>query len=985
MQSVILLCLLGASGGVAARSADGAQGAAFETAARVDFGDVHKLAAAAVRGAALDGPRSIKVFPCYVTGDEKSDVHTVRASSTDHFAGVDMDACAVPRKDDVVNICRPLEAVGSSEAGCDDALEVIEGDIRDALAFNKEYFPETIENTSRYDHSGACADMEEILVLRRRGQRRVRLCCVPRGCRRLLHDLRQSSKEPREDEALRTPSETMCPLNRKFTAAVVVCLSLESEFAERTGASQLVYTYAGPAAVGAAVGAAVACLYYNRAAIWTYCCPAPQPADPASLLQSLADDVDTPPPISQDFDEPDETPPDNQGVQAMLGAAARQEVAEGLVDIMGVNAAGATPGHAAGTPLQGGDHDAQTPPDTLTPPGDQGLGAILGAAAHIEGGAEELQGVLGDNAAGAPPSHAATPPRTSDRARTKPSKKKSSGATSGGLWTEAEDAALDQFLETNGTQWKANEAELKKRLPGRTLSACRNRWNDIKPDDATPSRPRPSTKPADVIARLSAAAQGAASDVTDRRAEFGDAPTPAQKGVLAALELVRQRVDTALDKYRWLRRKYGALQKAQTRRRSKATTISKATVTYEAARQAYSCAQKNMTNGQKDALALIDKHLLDVARNKAGPTPSTAKRKALDELETKAKKSREATDGANHSSREASLNEAAKDALAVRDAAYAAHQRSPSPRTRKALKDAQAAYDVALGKTPAGRQQGRAAKKHEDEVRAAAAIERTRPREILSKTAAEGDEAKAYALGEIRRGRRVYIGNSTAGNWEEEMKKVLRRPGFLLKKKRSGGVDPIQWSRLEMKSFSCGTSAVVANLAERHAQIAVRNERGAGDILSSKAGAGGIHCKHVEVVVYVFSIKVMRGDVSTSSPFVCGEHDLSDLQQAVVAAAKADPMPTRPVSGDVEFHLKKVGGEGVYHAFTRGSWCVRQWKPRPGSPYESEIVRLWPSVDQAEARAVKTTKTHVDYPNGYYEEVEEGEYTPGPMDTPGGL
>ena len=45
-----------------------------------------------------------------------------------------------------------------------------------------------------------------------------------------------------------------------------------------------------------------------------------------------------------------------------------------------------------------------------------------------------------------------------------------------------------------------------------------------------------------------------------------------------------------------------------------------------------------------------------------------------------------------------------------------------------------------------------------------------------------------------------------------------------------------------MKSFSCGTSAVVANLAERHAQIAVRNERGAGDILYSKAGAGGIHC-----------------------------------------------------------------------------------------------------------------------------------------------
>ena len=87
--------------------------------------------------------------------------------------------------------------------------------------------------------------------------------------------------------------------------------------------------------------------------------------------------------------------------------------------------------------------------------------------------------------------------------------------------------------------------------------------------------------------------------------------------------------------------------------------------------------------------------------------------------------------------------------------------------------------------------------------------------------------------------------------------------------------------------FSCETSAVLANLVERHAQIAVRNECGAEDILYSKAGAGGLHCKNVETVVYVFSIAPEAGDKRTPSPFECGTNDLTDLRQAVIAAAVA--------------------------------------------------------------------------------------------------
>ena len=152
---------------------------------------------------------------------------------------------------------------------------------------------------------------------------------------------------------------------------------------------------------------------------------------------------------------------------------------------------------------------------------------------------------------------------------------------------------------------------------------------------------------------------------------------------------------------------------------------------------------------------------------------------------------------------------------------------------------------------------------------------------------------------EIKNGRVVYIGNSTAGGYEAEIEMVLRRDYFLMKEK---GDAPVASSRLKIEAFSCETSAVLANLVERHAQIAVRNECGAEDILYGKAGAGGIHCKNVETVVYVFSIAPEAGDERTPSTFKCGTNDLSDLRRAVIAAAVSlTPMPTKKKRATLTF------------------------------------------------------------------------------------
>ena len=88
-------------------------------------------------------------------------------------------------------------------------------------------------------------------------------------------------------------------------------------------------------------------------------------------------------------------------------------------------------------------------------------------------------------------------------------------------------------------------------------------------------------------------------------------------------------------------------------------------------------------------------------------------------------------------------------------------------------------------------------------------------------------------------------------------------------------------------------------------------------------------------------------------------------------------MPTKKKRGDADVYLKKVDGNGVYHVFTRGPWCVRRWKPTPSSAFEFETTRLWPSpeVARAEAEEVFTKKTHANYKNGSYEKVGKADYT----------
>ena len=104
---------------------------------------------------------------------------------------------------------------------------------------------------------------------------------------------------------------------------------------------------------------------------------------------------------------------------------------------------------------------------------------------------------------------------------------------------------------------------------------------------------------------------------------------------------------------------------------------------------------------------------------------------------------------------------------------------------------------------------------------------------------------------------------------------------------------------------------------------------------------------------------------------------VTDLRRAVIAAAVSlKPMPTKKKRGDVDVYLKKVDGNAVYHVFTRGPWCVRQWKRTPSS-IEFETTRLWPSpeVARAEAEEVFAKKTGANYKRDRYEEVEKADYT----------
>ena len=66
----------------------------------------------------------------------------------------------------------------------------------------------------------------------------------------------------------------------------------------------------------------------------------------------------------------------------------------------------------------------------------------------------------------------------------------------------------------------------------------------------------------------------------------------------------------------------------------------------------------------------------------------------------------------------------------------------------------------------------------------------------------------------------------------------------------------------------------------------------------------------------------------------------------------------------------------MYHVFTRGPWCVRQWKPTPPSAKSSKRRGCGlAGVARAEAAEVFNKRTHANYKNGSYEKAEKADYT----------
>ena len=600
----------------------------------------------------------------------------------------------------------------------------------------------------------------------------------------------------------------------------------------------------------------------------------------------------------------------------------------------------------------GGEQRTQTPRDAQTSPTQQGaasVGDLLNAAERLVGGVEALLGLAppeNDAADDVPPGNDATetagePLRRSPRSAQTPRFASSEWNTTQRtkiIWSKEDETALQTFVEDYGTNWRANRNELELRLPGRAPHSCEARWSLLKPrppppppKPSPPPRPKPRPKPrprektGDV---LSTTIEGARSDLDRLRDEFGDEPSAAEEDVLAAQERFTTRAEAALERYSSLLAKRDTLSRLEQARRRSRPRISRAAADVKAARTAYNTSYMALDRERRGLEAELDEYDLVVAKEEAGDNPGRHARKTIAALEKKAQESR--------------------------------------------------------AKTNAGVLRVQRAKKHAAEVLAAAVIEDTPPEELLAKVAKTGDAVAAYALGKIRHGGRhgtvVYIGNSTERGCEAEIQAVLRRDNFLVKEK---GGSPVALSRLTIKTFPCGRSAVEANLVEHYSQIKVGNKCGAEDILYSCAGAGGIHCKNVKTVTYVFSFPLRADDEHTPSPFQCGKDDLTDLRQAVIAAAVSrTPMPTKKARGDVEFYLRKVDGDGVYRVLTRKSWCVRRWKRTPWSPFEFETTRLWPSpaVARAEAESVFAKKTDANYSRGRYEKVGEADYTDA-MDT----
>ena len=927
----------------------------------------------------------------------------------------------------------------SVEATCDGDVEGVEFEDSSlpGVADYYEFYCDTrIENTTRDDQYRTLADVDELPVLRRRCERRARPCCVPRGCRRKLHDFRQRRRALAEEDPNKKPSVTTDSLDderrayKAYLCAAVLC-GLPDELSDPTSP----VTCARAIAVGGICVATVTCYCYKE--------------ELRAWLQARQQARRSPPP-PQGFGhgDPEEsggeqaTQDESRGLTALADAARTDAGITALADAANLQRGGrvdAPPGDAGMPPPRTTESDAEAArtlqgPGDAAPRGNDATGTPGGGRADTPPGDADAAGALLGltDEARAPPGNGTdlrrsgrVPKRSFSGPEWDTSRKKAKAPP----WTREEETTLQEYVDKFGAIW-SNETELERRLPGRTPDTCTKHWSlMVQRGDATPVG-SPET-------RLNATIEAARKELVRRRQAFGGMLTPAREGVLEALDLVKERAEASLKHWRSVLVKRAKLgQRQRNWKFIHPRVMAEAAAAVETAEKAYRLSSYSLNRVLRDAEAVSDKYDLDYAKEVAGDNPSEPELAAIAALEKKAEESRAATKRAvearrlaaanqavatarasldaalaadercstratqeavqtaqaaydaafrkTDAGRESAAKEAAATALASLDAARAAHQQGPTDATRTALQEARAAYDEAFSKTHAGRKRLERAKKHQAEVLAAVAIEKTPPEELLSRVAEKGHEVAAYALEEIKNGRVVYIGNSTAGGYEAEIEMVLRRDSFLIKEQ---GDAPVASSRLKIEAFSCETSAVLANLVERHAQIAVRNECRAEDILYSKAGAGGINCKDVETVVYVFSIAPEAGDKRTPSPFQCDERDLSDLRRAVIAAATAGPlesMPEEHVEGvDVDFYLKKVDGNGLYHVFTRGPWCVRQWKRSPSSLIEFETTRLWPSqeVARAEAEEVFAKRTHANYARGRYEEVGKADYTDDAMET----
>ena len=98
-------------------------------------------------------------------------------------------------------------------------------------------------------------------------------------------------------------------------------------------------------------------------------------------------------------------------------------------------------------------------------------------------------------------------------------------------------------------------------------------------------------------------------------------------------------------------------------------------------------------------------------------------------------------------------------------------------------------------------------------------------------------------------------------------------------------------------------------------------------------------------------------------------HGLADARRAPGPWAMAMPDTAQ---GDIDRALEKGNDGAPYRVYTRGTWVVRVWSRTAASPFEGELVRLWPTAERArkDAEAVVRLRTTRGLPADINQRVE---------------